>query len=153
MMSKVRVFLRYWLPVCLWMVVIFRASGDSGSFSHSSRIIGPLVRFFFPGISDAGLHDVIFAVRKGAHLTEYAILAVLLYRAIGRDRWTKSPGSVRTIFRVLLVVALYAASDEWHQSFVPNREASVVDVLIDTVGGGAALSLVWAATRAKQRRT
>jgi VanZ family protein len=77
----------------------------------------------------------------------------LLYRAIGRDGWTKSPGSVRTIFRVLLVVALYAASDEWHQSFVPNREASVVDVLIDTVGGGAALSLVWAATRAKQRRT
>jgi VanZ family protein len=149
--SNARAFLRYWLPVGLGMVLIFKASGDSGSFSHSSRIIGPLVRFFFPGISDAALHQVVFGVRKAAHLTEYAFLAVLLWRGLRREHWLRTRWEWQTALRVLLLVALYAASDEWHQSFVPNREASVIDVLIDTIGAGAGLFLIWIGNRFCQR--
>jgi VanZ family protein len=45
--------------------------------------------------------------------------------------------------RVVLLVILYAASDEFHQSFVPSREASVLDVLIDTAGSVLALLFLW----------
>ncbi|MGD0615630.1 MAG: VanZ family protein, partial [Verrucomicrobiota bacterium] len=83
-----------------------------------------------------------------AHLTEYAILAVLLVRALRKlgegdpRRW-----SWRQAWWTVLLVALYAASDEFHQIFVPTREASVRDVMIDTIGGIAGLLLFWAVGR------
>ncbi len=67
-----------------------------------------------------GVWDTI--LRKGAHMTEYAILALLLVRAVGREAPALALGVV------------YAASDELHQSFVRGRHASPVDVAIDSVG-------------------
>ena len=130
------------------MVVIFSASSDAGSFQHSSRIIAPIVRFLFPRISEESVHAIVFGVRKAAHLTEYALLAGLVWRAFrsgdmsdGR-RW-----SWKRALQTLLVVALYAASDEIHQAFVPNREASMVDVMIDTAGAAGGLFIIWGAGR------
>ena len=130
------------------MVVIFCASSDAGSFQHSSRIIAPIVRFLFPRISEESVHAIVFGVRKAAHLTEYALLAGLVWRAFrsgdmsdGR-RW-----SWKRALQTLLVVALYAASDEIHQAFVPNREASMVDVMIDTAGAAGGLFIIWGAGR------
>src|SRR5882762_5808757 len=79
---KFRAFLIYWLPVLIWMAVIFSASSDPMSFTHSSRIIAPILRWLLPNISDQSLHAVVFAVRKAAHVTEYAILALLVWRAL-----------------------------------------------------------------------
>lgn len=62
------------------------------------------------------------------HVTEYAILATLLWYACGR-RWGW----------VLLICITYASLDEWHQTFVPSRVGSVQDVMIDTLGAGLAL--------------
>src|SRR2546425_8901430 len=67
--------LKYWLPVVLWMGLVFSASSDSMSSGRTSRIIGPLVRWFVPNISEAALGRMVFAVRKTAHVTEYAVLA------------------------------------------------------------------------------
>jgi VanZ family protein len=53
---------------------------------------------------------------------------------------------------VLALVALYAASDEFHQSFVPSREASVRDVLLDSLGGALGLVGVWAVSWWRKER-
>jgi VanZ family protein len=149
--SKARSLARYWLPVVIWMAVIFSASGDNHSFQRSSRIIGPVVRWLFPRISEATLNVVVTAVRKGAHVAEYAILGLLLLRA-----WRKPikadprPWSWREAGGIIVVVALYAASDEIHQTFIPARQGSAGDVMIDTAGASLGMLLLWAWGRWRQ---
>jgi len=133
-----------WLPVLAWMVVILSASGDRLSFQHTSRIIGPLVRWLFPHATDDAIHGVVVFVRKSAHVGEYAVLALLVWHARRKALGLKSQSwrwsnEARTIFLVML----YAATDEFHQLFVPSRQASVWDVLLDTSGAVFALLLVW----------
>jgi VanZ family protein len=143
---------KYWLPVLVWMAVIFYGSSDSASFQHSSRIIEPLVRWIFPSVSPGTVHDVVVAVRKTAHLSEYAVLAILLWRALAtRPNLKLCSWSWTEAMCALLIVILYAASDEFHQSFVPSREASLRDVLIDSLGGLLALIFLWIIGRWRQR--
>src|SRR6185437_5382787 len=134
--SRARFFVQFWLPVLVWMAVIFSASGDRASFEHSSRIIGPLLHWFLPHLPQARVDSVVFLVRKLAHLTEYAVLGLLVWRLLANRR---SPSALRWNWAdcggTVLVVSLYATSDEFHQRFVPSREASVRDVLIDVAGG------------------
>ncbi len=152
-MRKTRLFLSYWLPVLVWMWVIFSASSDQMSFQHSSRIIGPLVHWLLPHLSDEAVNAVVVFVRKCAHLAEYAVLALLLWRAVHQPaepshtpwRWSKAG-------LVVALVALYAASDEIHQAFVPSRDASVRDVLLDTIGGALGLLCLWAVGCLRKRR-
>ena len=125
---SVRRFLKHWLPVLVWMIFIFVGSTDLLSAEHTSRFIGPFLRWFSPDVSDTTIASVQLVVRKCAHLTEYAILAALLFRAL------------RMFGVALLVAAVYAALDEFHQSFVASRTASPWDVGVDCVG--AALGLV-----------
>jgi VanZ family protein len=151
-MSNARSFLKYWLPVLLWMGVIFSASSDAKSFGRSSRIIAPLVRFFFPRLQTATVDQVVFLVRKCAHLTEYAVMALLCWRALRKPaRGTPRPWQWREARMAFLLVALYAASDEFHQLFVPSRQALVIDVMIDTTGGIVGLLLLWGAGRALKK--
>lgn len=151
-MSKFRVFIKYWLPVLLWMGLIFSGSGDTHSFNRSSRIIAPLVRWLFPHIFEDHLELIVLGARKCAHLTEYAVLAILFWRArrkpVKRD---PRPWSWRLAGAAILFVALYAATDEWHQSFVPNREGCVRDVLIDTTGAALGMVLLWGGWKWRQR--
>ena len=150
---RIRSFVKYWLPVLVWMGIIFSASSDSGSFQHSSRIIAPLIRWLFPHVSDEGVHTVVVFVRKCAHLAEYAVLALLVWRALRKEsarentpwRWSKAA-------LVLALVALYAASDEFHQAFVPSREASIWDVLLDTTGAAFGLLCLWGVGRLRKYR-
>jgi len=147
-----RKYLSYWLPVVVWMAVIFCASSDAASFSHSSRIIAPIVRWFFPQISPSALHSIVVVVRKGAHVSEYAILALLIWRWDRRVSGAQAQGwPWRSAVRTALWVMAYAASDEFHQRFVPSREASVLDVCIDTGGAVLALLLIWIVGRWRKR--
>ena len=147
-----RTFAVYWLPVLLWMMVIFGASSDRRSFSHSSRFIGPVVRWLFPHISDHALYQVIFGIRKCAHVTEYAVLGLLIWRGLRQPvRNEPRPWQWRHARLTLALVMLYAASDELHQAFVPTREASVLDVLIDTSGAALGLGVLWTAGRWRGR--
>ena len=151
--SKFLSFLKYWLPAIIWMVVIFSASGDKKSFQHSSRIIGPILHWLFPNLSEDAVNTTVTAVRKCAHLTEYAILAFLFWRALRKAvRNDPRPWSWREAAIAVLLVAIYASSDEFHQRFVPSRDASVRDVLLDTlgaIGGMIAVRLVWRQRGAK----
>jgi VanZ family protein len=154
--SKVWSFARYWLPVLIWLAVIFSASGDRQSFRHSSRIIAPIVRWLYPDISEESLDEVVTFGRKCAHVTEYAILAMLCWRALRKPRKADPcPWAWREAGWAAGLVALYAATDEIHQCFVPSRYGSPWDVLIDTLGGVLGLLVLWAffTWRRASRRT
>ena len=126
-------FLKYWLPLPIWLGVIFVGSTDLMSAEHTSRFMVPILLWLKPGMGPETLRSIHFAMRKCAHVFEYAILALLLWRAFrsGSALRTKLP----TLFgAVLLGCAVFAASDEFHQSFVKSRTPSVGDVLLDVVG-------------------
>ena len=94
--------LSVWLPVLAWAAVIFALSS-------------------IPSLSTGlGTWDTI--LRKGAHVTEYAILGALLLRALGREPLALAAGIA------------YAATDEFHQHFVRGRHGAPLDVAIDAVG-------------------
>ena len=94
--------LSVWLPVVAWAAVIFTLSS-------------------IPSLSTGlGTWDTI--LRKAAHMTEYAILGVLLLRALGRE------------LPALAIGIAYAVTDEIHQHFVEGRHASPLDVALDSVG-------------------
>jgi len=130
----VRKFISRYLPLVVWLVFISYASSDSFNASNTSRIIGPLVLWLFPNTSPETMATIHFITRKIAHFTEYAILGFLAARAFRPyPRWF--------VISVALVV-VYALIDEYHQSFVPSRTASVFDSMIDMAGGITALILV-----------
>ncbi len=126
------------------MALIFSVSADSQSFHHSSIYFEPLVRWLFPHLSPMQVETLHHAFRKGCHLTEYAILAWLVWRALRKpSKNDRRPWSWTEAGLSLAIVFLYAASDELHQVFVPSRTAQVSDVMIDTFGGATGLLLFW----------
>ena len=121
--------LRYWLPPALWMGVIFTLSAQPTLPQHPDT-----------------LFDLI--LKKAAHMIEYGILVFLLWRALSQGQGTLSRSALITAF---LISVLYAASDEYHQTFVPGRKGKLVDVGFDTVGALVA-SLVVGRLGKKRRR-
>ena len=102
-------------------------------------LVRPL-HWLLPQASDATLRTLHFIARKAGHFTEYAILALLAARAFRtssrellRSRW---------FWTSLLLVIAYSLTDEFHQSFVPSRTASIYDSMIDGLGGLTALALL-----------
>src|SRR2546422_4864125 len=65
----------HWLPPVLWMGVIMLLSTDTGSAAHTGELLLPLLHWLLPWASPGDLAAIHGLVRKGAHLTEYAILA------------------------------------------------------------------------------
>lgn len=125
------------------MGVIFFMSTDTGSAAHTSRFLGPLLHWLKPDLTREQFETAQLCVRKAGHLSEYALLAVLLVRALlasGRE----GPSVPLTAALAWSGAVLYAASDEWHQSFVPSRTASAGDVLIDAIGALLGLGLFFA---------
>jgi len=156
---KLRVFLKYWLPLLAWMAVIFAGSSDAKSSQHSSLFVEPILHWLFPHMTQPHIEQIHYDFRKCCHLTEYAILALLLWRAIQQACGNKSVAPERGASGwiwaeaglALSTVFLYGASDEIHQAFVPNRTAQISDVLIDTLGGAAGLLALWIFGRWRKR--
>lgn len=143
-MSKTISFFKYWLVPLAWMSLIFVGSADSKSYQHSSRLIEPLLRWLFPHMSEDHVHLIHHIFRKCAHLTEYAILGLLLWRAVRKPvRNDPRPWNWREPAIAVLIVFLYASTDEFHQRFVPNRTPLVSDVFIDTSGALIGMLALW----------
>ena len=122
-MSKPRTkrWLYYWLPVLLWMGMIFVVSSRSS----------------LPFVLNK---TVDLVTKKAMHVTEYGVLAFLLWRAISRERgWPAWP----SFGGAFVLSLLYAVSDEFHQTFVPGRNGALTDVGFDALGALLALGLVW----------
>jgi VanZ family protein len=150
--SKLRVFVKYWLVIVLWFALIFVASGDAQSSQRSSRIIGPLMRWLFPEMPEETVGEAVLVVRKCAHLTVYGVLALLYWRAFRKPMKNDTrPWSWIEARNALIGVAMYAITDEVHQTFVPPRQGTVTDVLIDTLGGAMGLLALWAFGRCRNK--
>src|SRR5205807_9798235 len=115
---------------------------------HTSRFLVPFLRWLDPQISIATLAAIQLGIRKLAHLTEYAILAMLLWRALRSGAGWQMKMSMLFLVAAL-GCAIFAASDEFHQSFVPSRTASPVDAMIDICGAliGLAICAILASRR------
>lgn len=129
-----------YVPLLVWLAFISFASSGSFSASNTSLIIGPLLHWLFPSASPETLAVVHGIVRKVAHFLEYALLGLLAARAFR--------GSPKAAFRTrwfaicATLIVVYALSDEYHQSFVPSRTASIFDSFIDMAGGLTAILFV-----------
>jgi VanZ family protein len=140
------------------MAIIFSMSTDAGSSRRTSRIIGPLLRWFNPAVSDETIERVQTVVRKGGHLTEYAILAALLWRGLRQSAAMNvapalRPWRRREAILAVIFAALFAATDEWHQSTVPSRQGQVSDVILDSAGATAGvIALAWLVQRQRRPR-
>jgi VanZ family protein len=147
----VRSLVKYWAPILVWVLLIFLGSGDLMSAEHTSRFLVPFLRWLNPDISAATLAEIHFCVRKAAHVTEYAILALLFSRAAFRKtnvNWARS-----TLFvGVWMACTVVATCDEFRQSFVESRGASPWDVMIDSAGAILGLLLYARFSRGKRGR-
>ncbi len=108
-----RDILKKWLPVFLWLAVIFSLS--------SIRQVK---------VSEFFLWD--FVLKKIAHVGEYAILYALLFRATN-GKWAHS----------YILTLAYALTDEFHQHFVPGRSANPLDLGFDSSGANISAYLIW----------
>ncbi len=110
------------VPPILWAALIFYGS------SHPAPTIAA------PGIAGG-------VIENCGHAVEYGIFAALLALCAKRTSgWIDLDRA--TVRWIVAVIVLYAASDEWHQSFVPHRDASVYDVITDIVGGVSTLACI-----------
>jgi VanZ family protein len=91
-------------------------------------------------ISPPSFEVLHLCVRKAAHLTEYAILAALLAKSSEEPPF---PWRQRRLLGCFLIVAAYSLTDEFHQSFVPGRTASLKDCGFDSIGGAVGLLLYY----------
>jgi VanZ family protein len=96
--------------------------------------------YFFSAQPDlsSGLGTLDLVLRKVAHFAEYALLCFLLWRPF---RTVTTPG--RAVLLALLVASAYAATDEWHQTFVEGRHGTPVDWLIDSAGAALVAARLW----------
>jgi len=134
-------FLKYWLPLLIWLGVIFINSSSAMSAEHTSRHIVPVLLWLKPGMSPQAIWIILVFARKSAHVIEYTVLALLLWRAL------RSFSIFRTKILVafgaaLLGSAIFAASDEFHQTFIQSRTPSVRDVFLDVAGALLGLLIV-----------
>lgn len=140
-----RKLLRYWGPVVAWAAVISLLSTQTLHAGFTYRMIRAVLEFFQPDVSRATIAFVHTIVRKAAHVTEYFIFALFVWRALRADalalwRWRWTLGA-------LALSLAFAGLDEWHQLFERGRTGSVLDVGFDTAG--AVLAQLWLWWRAR----
>ncbi len=147
-------FNKYWLPLLVWLGVIFLGSTNLMSAEHTSRFIVPFLLWLKPGMAPDRILFILIVMRKCAHVGEYAVLALLLWRAL-RSVPTLQTKRPILFIAVLIACAVFAASDEFHQSFVKSRTPSIRDVLLDVSGAlmGLLISASFAFRRSKKIRS
>lgn len=121
MCCMVRKFIWYWLPTVLWLGGIYFLSAQ-------------------PGLRVSTVNWEDFILRKIAHIGEYFILSFLLFRSF---HYGSGVSRKKSLILAFLISFIYAASDEFHQTFVFDRQGRVRDVLIDTAGIFASVIALW----------
>jgi VanZ family protein len=123
-----------WLPVLLWMALIFFFSTSFGTMHNNIRLFKPMIRGVMPEAHRATIRIIVATMRDSAHFFNYSVLFFLLIVGPFRGR----------PYAALFVCLGYACSDEFHQAFVPQRICSPKDVALDTSGAmlGAVLHTI-----------
>lgn len=137
MKSKASLVIRWLLLAAMCVsVFVFSSFGADDSSEQSSFIVDGLIKLFFYDFQEmspperAALTDVLtVVVRKGAHFSEYALMGVLAFGAFVRIK-----KYIPRYLASLVFCIVYAATDEFHQMFVPGRAGMVRDVIVDSCG-------------------
>lgn len=132
--------LSYWFPAIGVAILISVFSTHFFTGEHTAQIIIPILRWLFPSATLHTLHLLHFGIRKAAHVAEFGVFSIAVFHGVRGDRYGWRP---EWALITLLIAVGYAGLDEWHQSFVPTREARFRDVLIDSTGALLAQVLVW----------
>ena len=125
-----------WLAVLVWIALITTFSGEGFSKASTTGFLGPLLRWLIPAAHPETLETIHFAVRKGAHAAEYAVLALLAFHAL---RWSFDLAFRRSAGLALAIVLAVGSADEANQARLATRTGSPWDVALDLAGGVAAL--------------
>ena len=133
-------WVRQWGPALCWATIIWLLSTERFSFAATSHVIEPLLRWLFSSASKQTIKLIHYLIRKAAHVTEYFIFSLMLFRAFrGKHRGWRISWMVET----LALATFYAGLDEVHQAFVPGRGPSVYDSMLDTLGAAIGQLVLW----------
>jgi VanZ family protein len=116
----------------VWALVIFSLSTGGFGPSFTGRVLAGALSLVHLTVSPPRFEVLHLCVRKAAHLAEYAIFAFLLGESSEEPPF---PWHQRRLLGCFLILVVYSLTDEYHQSFVPGRTASLTDCGIDSIGG------------------
>ena len=131
---------KYWLPAICVAILISVFSTHYFSSQQTARAIIPILHWLFPFATHRTLNRMHTLIRKLAHVTEFGLFSITVFYGV---RGNRSGWKPTWALYTLLIAITYAGLDEWHQTFVPLREARVRDVVIDATGALLAQLLVW----------
>lgn len=136
-----------WAALLLWTALLFGFSGQSGEESAGmSEMLTRFVLRMLPGLP-CTFDRLHFLLRKLAHFSIFAVEGMLLYGALGCSLKPRIAASI-----ALPACGVIAALNEYHQSFIDGRAASVMDVGIDFAGAACGVALLWCIGRFLRRR-
>lgn len=142
-LSRRRVVLR--LTTVAWAVLVFYLSTERFGPDFSQGLVAQALILLHIAASPRTVHILDTLLRKAAHVTEYGMLAFLVYGSFGEQqpfRWR-----LRQAMWCIAIVALYSLTDEFHQRFVPGRHSSFIDCGIDVAGAAIAVGMIFEARR------
>lgn len=140
-----------WATTLAWAALIFYLSTGRFGTPFSEWLLARVLELLHASVLPPTFAILSFLLRKSAHLTEYAVLCLLLYASFeDSDRMVWQP---RLAVGCVLAAALYSLTDEFHQRFVPGRTASLVDCGIDTAGAVLGMLGVYGGDRFVQAKS
>ncbi|MCI3927164.1 VanZ family protein [Paenibacillus sp. TRM 82003] len=128
----------WWALVVLWCGFIFAATASPAATGDSTQ--GLIQRVIDLPAEQAERLNLI--IRKSTHAVVFGVLAALLFMALGASR--------RSYFAAWVLATFYGGVDEFHQSLVPNRGPSLVDVGIDSFGAAVVLAVIYFVSTGKR---
>lgn len=156
----------YTIITVIWLMIIFIFSSMNTEESNKkskqtikytvektvniSENIGNVERKSTPNHVDQVVNKLNMPLRKCAHTTEYAILAVLLILTI--NAYTDKEYAIKKVILVIVFSFIYAITDEYHKSFVAGRTSQFTDCLIDVIGSIIISSLYIITNKIRRRQ-
>jgi len=144
-----RYWVSAWLPVAIAIGLVACESTTMFGADHTDGPLRHIWEWIFGHVGNERWRLIHAIIRKSGHFAGYGLIGLAWLRA-----WRKSlPAAtfLRAASLALLGTALVASSDEFHQSFLPNRTASPYDVLLDCVGAVVLMTLAYLILRMRRR--
>jgi VanZ family protein len=143
-----RWFLYVWLPVIVAVAIICVESTDTFSAQHTSGWLRPIVERWFGAFKDATWDSFHHYLRKTGHFIGYGTIGFTFLRAWlhtldRRGPRALLPWRLESTVLAIFSTAIVASCDEFHQTFIPSRTGTRMDVLLDTIGATVLCLLVW----------
>jgi VanZ family protein len=129
-----------WLLTLAWGAQIYHFSTAHYSSDTSWWLLDQLLQTLHVTVSSSTISVLNTIVRKLAHLIEYCVLTLLLYRSLAREQLLRWRANLA--FWSMGIAGSYALGDEFHQLFVPGRRAAALDCGIDLLGAAFAMLLL-----------